>query len=154
MDIARGQTVHGWRWDKKSSDLQLIQDWDTGMEMKSTYNILGSFEMALDRAEMQFSGTGCSWDVTWIEVRHSYEDLHQGETRPGLGWDVNLRGLEGNEMGYKGRGGSITSPNLDMSDMEPVELQHFGAGWRGHGLYGSETRISAPGCMWDVNLGA
>ena len=26
------------------------------------------------------------------------------------------------------KGGSITSPNLDMSDMEPVELQHFGGG--------------------------
>ena len=90
---------------QKSCDLQLIQDWDTGMEMKSMYNIPGSFEMVLDRAEMQFSGTGCSWYVTWIEVRHRYEDpLHQGETRPGWRWDVNLRGLEGNEMGYKGRG--------------------------------------------------
>ena len=33
---------------QKYCDLQLIQDWDNGMKMKSTYRILGSFEMVLD----------------------------------------------------------------------------------------------------------
>ena len=123
---------------QKSCNLQLIQDWDTGMEMKSTYNILGRFEMVLDIAEMQISGTGCSWDVTWIEVRHRYEDLHQGETRPGWRWDVNLRGLEGNEMGYKGRGAlhpqtwiwviwnllSYNISGLDGGDTACMEVRH------------------------------
>ena len=138
MDIARGQTVHGWRLDKKSCDLQLIQDCNTGMEIKSTYNILGSFEMVLDRAEMPFSGTGCSWDVTWIEVRHRYDEMHQGDTRPGWRWDVNLRGLEGNEMGHKGRGAlhpqtwiwviwnllSYNISELDGGDTACMEVRH------------------------------
>ena len=93
---------------------------------------------------MQFSGTGCSCDVTWIEVRHRYQDLHWGDKTwmevrceskgPGRKWD----GIS--------REGSITSPNLDGSH-RPVELQHFRAGWRGHGQDGGETRILAPGCV-------
>ena len=45
------------------------------------------------------------------------------------------------------REGALHPQNMDMSDMEPVELQHFGAGWGGHDLDGSETRISSAGCM-------
>ena len=55
----------------------------TGMEVKSTYKFWVVLRWCLDRTEMQFSGIECSWDVTWIEVRHRYQDLHRGETRHG-----------------------------------------------------------------------
>ena len=36
------------------------------------------------------SGPAWRWDVTWMEVRHKYQDLDWGELRPGWMWDINL----------------------------------------------------------------
>ena len=44
----------------------------------------------LDGHEMQFSGPAWRWDMTWMEVRRIYRDLHWDELRPGWMWDVNI----------------------------------------------------------------
>ena len=54
---------------------------DTGLawRWKARIKFWIALRWCLDRSEMRFSGTGCSRDVTWIEVRHKYQDLHWGE---------------------------------------------------------------------------
>ena len=48
------------------------------------------FRLDLDGHKMQFSGPAWRWDVTWMEVRRIYRDLHWDELRPGWMWDVNI----------------------------------------------------------------
>ena len=108
--------------------MQLIQDRDVG----ETY--IGcriGLRWRLDGVEMQFGGTGCGWDVTWIKVRHKYQDLHWGDTRPGWRWDVNLRYLEGNDMEHK-LGWAIHPQNwMGVSwYLDEIVLQICRAGWK------------------------
>ena len=146
MQHGGGILIHGYcqrsdsRWmvlGPESCDLDAV-DTGPGWRWKARIKFWVTLRWCLDRAEMQFSGTGCSWDVNWIGLRHMYRDLHRGETRPGWRWDVNLRGLEGNVMGYNGRGAlhsqswmwsiwdqlSYTISELDGEDTTWMEVRH------------------------------
>ena len=57
---------------------------------KTHIMIPGCLRLDLDGHEMQFSGPAWRWDMTWMEVRCIYWDLHWDELRPGWMWDVNI----------------------------------------------------------------
>ena len=55
---------------------------------------------------------------------------------------MNLRGLEGNEMGYKGMGALHLQTWMGViRNLYGSEPQHFKAGWRGRDLDGGELQI-------------
>ena len=81
MDVKRCMEGGGGAW------MQVRQDMNGS---KTHIMIPGCLRLDLDGHEMQFSGPAWRWDMTWMEVRRIYWDLHWDELRPGWMWDVNI----------------------------------------------------------------
>ena len=71
-ELNAGDTRPGWRWDANLCTLMEVR-WYT------------------DGVYTSILGFGFLWDVTWMEVRRIYRDLHWDELRPGWMWDINIK---------------------------------------------------------------